>query len=87
MRVLSLAGGAMHAADRIRPRNDVEGLALLIEASARAIGEDPASRYILEHQPAQMKRLKERMSAAAITQAKQRAAARAQTALPVGQPE
>ena len=79
--------GAMHAADRIRPRNDVEGLALLIEASARAIGEDPASRYILEHQPAQMKRLKERMSAAAITQAKQRAAARAQTALPVGQPE
>jgi TPR repeat protein len=79
--------GEMHASDRIRPRDDIEGLALLIEASARAMGDDPASRYILEHQPAQVKRLRARMSAGDIAQAKQRAAARAQAVRPAGQPE
>jgi hypothetical protein len=79
--------GAMHASDRILPRDDIEGLALLIEASARAAGDDSASRYILEHQPAQVKRLKERMTAGDIAQAKLRAAARAKTVLPAGQPE
>ena len=79
--------GTLHANDRITPRDDVEGLALLIEASARAMGDDAPSRYILEHQPAHMKRLKERMAPGAIATAKQRAAERLKSVVPVGEPE
>ncbi len=79
--------GVMHAHDRIAPRDDVEGLALLLEAETRAMGDDPASRFILEHQPAQARQLTERMSAADIAKAKQRAADRSKTPIPTEEPE
>jgi hypothetical protein len=79
--------GALHAHDRIVPRDDVEGLALLLEASARATGEDPASSFVLQHQPAQARLLTEHMSPADIAQAHARAAERERTIVPLGGPE
>jgi len=79
--------GALHARDRIVPRDDVEGLALLLEASARATGEDPASSFVLQHQPAQVKLLTERMTPAAIARAHARAAEREKTVVPLGETE
>ncbi len=79
--------GAMHAFDRIAPRDDIEGLALVLEAGTRATSDDPASRFILEHQPAQARRLTERMSPADIARAKQRAADRSTTPIPTEEPE
>lgn len=79
--------GALHAQDRILPRDDVEGLALLLEASARAMGDDPAGSFVLEHEPAQAKRLMDRMSPADIAKARQLAADGAKSAIPTGKPE
>ena len=79
--------GAMHANDRIQPRDDVEGLTLLLEAGTRAMGDDPASGFILERQPAMAKRLTERMSAADIAKAQQRAADRSKTPIPTEETE
>jgi hypothetical protein len=79
--------GTRHANDRIVPRNDVEGLALLLEATARATGEDPASSFVLQHQPAQAKLLTKRMTPAAIARAHARAAEREKTIVPLGEPE
>ncbi len=66
--------GVLHANDRIAPRDDVKGLAFLLAAAERATGEDPASRYVRENQPAPAKRLMERMTAADVAKAKVRAA-------------
>ena len=79
--------GTMLAHDRLRPRDEIEGLALLIESSTRATGEDAPSRFILEHQPAQVNWLKARMPAADIAAATQRAAERLKSVVPVGEPE
>ena len=79
--------GAMHAQDRIVPRDDVEGLALLLEASARAMGDDPASSFVLEHEPAQATQIMKRMSPADIANARKRAAERAKAAVPTGEAE
>ncbi len=62
-RLLSLyALGALSAKDRLVPRNDVEGLALLLIAAQRAGDGNPASAFIREDGPAQARRLMERMS-------------------------
>jgi TPR repeat protein len=66
--------GLLHASDRIVPRDDVTGLALLLESVARATGDTPAARFIRENEPAQAKRLTDRMTAADIARAKERAA-------------
>jgi len=79
--------GGLHAHDRIVPRDDVEGLALLLEASARATGEDPASRFVLQHQPAQAKLLTERMTPADIARAHAKAAELEKTVVPLGEPD
>ena len=80
--------GTLHANDRILPRDDVEGLTLLLEASARATaGGDPAAGFILTREPAQAQRLMERMNPDGIAKAKVRAAQRAKAAVPIGEPE
>ena len=80
--------GVMHINDRILPRDDVEGLTLLLEAESRAMsGSDPATGFILEHQPAAAKRLQERMNATDIAKARQRAADRSRTPVPAGESE
>lgn len=68
--------GMLHANDRIGPRDDVKGLAFLLTAAERATGDDPASRYVRDNQPAPAKRLLERMTAADIAKAKARVAER-----------
>ena len=83
-----LSLGVMHINDRILPRDDVEGLTLLLEAENRALlGTDPAAGFILERQPAAAKRLMERMSPADIAKAKQHAADRSRTPVPAAEPE
>lgn len=75
--------GALHAKDRILPPDDIEGLALLLEAEHRAmVVDDASSSFILQHQPEFAKRLQGRMSPAAIAQAKARAADRFTTPIP-----
>jgi hypothetical protein len=64
--------GAMHALDRIAPRDDVTGLALLLEAGARAKGDDPTSRLVRTNRAELLKRLKERMPASAVAEAERR---------------
>ena len=64
--------GVLHANDRVVPRDDAKGLAFLLTAAERATGEDPASRYVRDNQPAPAKRLIERMTAAEIARAKAR---------------
>lgn len=66
--------GVMHANERVTPRNDIEGLAYLMQATAQAEGEDPVSRFIQEDQSRHFKRLTGRMSAAAIARAATRSA-------------
>ena len=73
--------GALHAQDRI-PRDDIEGLALLLEASERAKRGDPAADFVLEHEPPLAKRLMDRMPPADVAKARQRAALRSRTAVP-----
>lgn len=68
--------GTMHAADRIAPRDDVAGLAMLIEALDRAKGDDAGSRYVRENQPQQVKRITSRMTPKDIAEAGVRAANR-----------
>lgn len=80
--------GAMYANDRIVPRDDREGLTLLLEASARAQdGIDPAAGFVLEHQPATAKRLMDRMAPADIARAGKQAADRAKTRIATAEPE
>jgi TPR repeat protein len=64
--------GAMHATDRITPRDDVAGLAMLLEAGARAKGDDATSRLVRANQPELVKRMKERMSAASVAEVERR---------------
>ncbi len=64
--------GAMHALDRIAPRDDVTGLTLLLEAGARAKGDDPTSRLVRTNQPELVKRMKERMSVPDVAEAERR---------------
>lgn len=61
--------GALHAQDKITPRNDVAGLGFLIEAIHHARGNDPASGLVRADQAGHVQRLKARMSAAAIAEA------------------
>ncbi|MEO6876075.1 MAG: lipase maturation factor family protein [Opitutaceae bacterium] len=80
--------GSLHARGLVRPRDDVEGLALLLEAGTRAeVGDDPASAFILQRQPAVAKELMQRMSVGDIAKAKIRAAARAMTPFTTIEPE
>jgi hypothetical protein len=65
--------GAMHAQQKRSPRDDVTGLALLLQAKARARGDDPISRFIREDRAGHQKRLLERMSPGDIALARQRA--------------
>jgi hypothetical protein len=75
--------GALHAKDLVTPRDDVEGLALLIESERRAMAvDDPAASFILQHQPEFAQHLKARMSAADIAAAERRAAGRMTTPIP-----
>ena len=67
--------GVMHANERVTPRNDLEGLACLMQATALADGVDPVSRFIQDDQSRHFKRLTARMSAAAIAEAAGRSAA------------
>ncbi|MCX6952855.1 MAG: lipase maturation factor family protein [Verrucomicrobia bacterium] len=70
--------GKLHAEARITPRDDVAGLAMLLEASERAKADDAPSRYVRENQPMQVKRIKERMTPRAISESEQRVAKRPQ---------
>lgn len=75
--VLSLFNlAALHVKDRLLPRDDVEGLALLIEALARAQDESPQSKFIRDQQPRLLEVIQARMRVDDITQARLRATAR-----------
>lgn len=65
--------GVLAADDRLVPRDDLDGLALLLRAAQRATGDDPLSRLIRDEGPAHTKRLMERMSAADVATARRRA--------------
>ena len=70
-RMLSLyALGVLAATDRLVPKNDIEGLAFLLRAGAMATGTDGAAAFVREEQPAHVKRLAERMSAADVAAAR-----------------
>jgi hypothetical protein len=79
--------GALHAHDRILPRDDVEGLALLLEAESRAVGDDPAARFIRDRQPALVRQLQERLSPDDIAKARHRASDRLINSVPTLEPE
>jgi hypothetical protein len=80
--------GALYANDRILPRDDIEGLTLLLDAAGRATtGGDPAAGFILAHEPAQAAQLMERLSPEDIAKARQRAADRFKTPIPTAEPE
>ncbi len=65
--------GAMHAAGRVVPRDDVTGLALLLEAGDRAQDGDPRLRAVREGQPELVRRMRARMSPAEVSEAERRA--------------
>ena len=65
--------GALYAQDRIQPRNDISGLAFLLDAIAHAKGQDPASRFVREDRAGHVKQLKTRMTAATIALAERKA--------------
>jgi TPR repeat protein len=67
--------GTLFAQDRIRPRDDVEGLSLLLRAAARVDADPSFVAFVREDEPAQAKRLMERMPPEDIAQARLRASA------------
>ncbi len=71
-----VARGALSARDLVAPRDDVAGLSWLFTAATRAIGEDPLSHVVRAQQPAQAKRLMERMSPEEVVEARARSASR-----------
>jgi tetratricopeptide (TPR) repeat protein len=74
-RLLSLyALGSLYVKDRIAPRDDVEGLSLLLRAAAQANGNTPVDLFIRNDQPTQLKRIMDRMSQGDILSGRQRAA-------------
>ena len=79
--------GAMYAHDHIQPRDDVEGLALLLEARERAMREDVLGIPIINLEPAVAKLLTDRMSPTDIAKARRLAADRAKAAVPAGEEE
>lgn len=71
-----LALGALHAADRISPRNDVEGLRWLLSAERKALQltpNDPAAATIRERENVLAAKLKNRMPDSQIKEAQKRA--------------
>lgn len=73
MSFLSL--GKLAADDRLTPRNDVEGLTVLLVALARSSSDDPQSTYIRENEPALARQLMARMTPAEIARAQAQAKA------------
>jgi TPR repeat protein len=73
--VLSLYSlGSLYAQNHLTPRDDVTGLSLLLQAMKRSVGDDPASRFVREDRPGNMKRLLDRMTPTDVTKAKNLAA-------------
>ena len=70
------ARGTLSASDRLVPRDDIEGLSLLLRAAERTDGDPALIAFIRENQPAQVKQMMERMSPADIAQARLRASAK-----------
>lgn len=68
--------GLMHVKDLIQPRNDIEGLTLLLVSAARAKGDDPMHRLIAGDADAQIRTISERMSPGDIAKARLEAARR-----------
>ena len=68
--------GTLSANDRLVPRDDIEGLSMLLRAVERTDGDPASLAFIRDDQPAQVKRLMERMSPGDIAEARLRAAAR-----------
>lgn len=64
--------GSMHANERVTPRDDVAGLALLLEAVERARGDDPKLGVVRQAGPGLVGRMKSRMTPAQISEAERR---------------
>lgn len=73
--------GRLAAEDRLIPHNDALGLASLAIAASRAADDEDALAFVRANQPALVAKLKARMSASALSEAKALAAAR-RAALP-----
>ncbi|MGC4071508.1 MAG: lipase maturation factor family protein [Nibricoccus sp.] len=65
--------GTLAAKDRMVPRDDIEGLSLLLTAANRAAGDKALGDFILQDHPTQVSRITGRMTAVQIEQAKKRA--------------
>jgi hypothetical protein len=65
--------GTLSAKDRLTPRDDVEGLSLLLTAANRAAHDKSLGDFIREDQPDQVRRITGRMTAIQIEQAHERA--------------
>ena len=66
--------GALYTSDRLRPSNDIEAYTALLKADELAQGDDPISKFIRDTQPALLKKLQLRMSAADIETARKNTA-------------
>jgi hypothetical protein len=68
--------GTLAANDHLVPRDDIEGLSRLLQAVARSGDDESAAALIRDDEPAQARRLMDRMTPAQIAEAHARAAAR-----------
>jgi lipase maturation factor 1 len=76
--------GGLYAKDLVFPGNDIEGLTFLLEASQRAVDDDPLDQYIRQDPAGYLKRLEERMTPWDISNAKLRASVRIRKDDPLG---
>jgi hypothetical protein len=64
--------GSMHANERVTPRDDVAGLALLLESGERAKGDDPKLGVVRQTGPGLIERMKSRMTPTQVSEAERR---------------
>jgi len=76
--------GALYAKERVVPRNDLEGLTLLLEAQRRAVGVDSVAVYVQRDRAGYVKLLEERMTPAEVAKAGAAAARRVGADDPLG---
>lgn len=74
--------GTLYANQRILPNDDIEGLALLMQASAAVTGDTPAARFIANDEGGHIGRMTARMSNGDIDRAKQIANSRPKLRMP-----
>jgi TPR repeat protein len=65
--------GTLYAENKIEPRDDIRGLALLLKATSMVKGDDETSLFIREDRSEHIKRMKDRMTATQIAESEKMA--------------